>query len=399
MSSTSVDISGLRLTLLEQPGAHTAGAVLRIGAGSADDRAPSFGAAHLAEHLRIAAGPPGPASMPPVRGVTDNTGTTFSAVCLAEDAPALGARLAALLGTSELPADTVEAERQAVLVELRQAAGQPLLALGPAVAAAACPGHGLAATGWADPASVARLDPAQVHAFTDRHYRRENAELVLAGAGLAIDRILAAVDAAARPGAGTSVAATADAATSVAATATATGAPNHQPAVPNHEPAAPDDEPAAPALAAELDGLVVLSLVRGPERTDHCAALLGRQGTAEAAAARLGHPVLGRTAVAGRGVAVELLCWRAGSDTPALAAALARESAELWSAAARPEALARAGLQRRQDAGYRAWTPLGAAAALLDRSRVPSAPRVLPPAGPHSLALWRVERGALRRHA
>ncbi|MEU4118473.1 hypothetical protein AB0F71_28760 [Kitasatospora sp. NPDC028055] len=396
MGMTSVDLGGLRVRLLERPGARTTGAVLLVRAGSADDRPAALGAAHLAEHLRIAAGPPGPASMPPVRGVTDNTTTRFSAVSLPEDAAALAARLAGLLGTSD-PAGTVfEAERQAVLVEHRQAAANPLLALGPAVADAALPGHGLAATRWADADALARLTPADTAAFTDRHYRRAVAGLALTGPSLDPDRILAAIDAAARPSPPAAQGAYEAYAESDAADA-ADG--------PSEDRGRRGGHPLA--LSPELDGLVLLSLTCDAAATDHLTALLGPEGTAPAAALRHGHPVLGRTCLtgrspSGRAVAVHVLCWRAGADADRLADSLAAGAPAYRAAATAPEALARASLRRRQEDAHAARTPLGAAAALLgeapDGPASPAPPARQAPPAPEGLALWRVDRGVLRRH-
>ena len=393
MIVTTQNLDGLRVSLLQMPKANTVGAVLLIGAGAADDQAPAFGAAHLAEHVRIAAGPSGPASMPPVRGTTGNVTTRFSAVGLPEDAPALAAHLAGLLGSAKVPSETFEAERQAAMIEVRHTSSSPLLSLGPAVAAAAAPGHALAATVRADASSLARLTPLQVQNFTDRHYRRSCAELVLSGPELPNDEVLQVVDSAARSvrdcppihpaadgfcGAGR------------------TGAAGH---------ATYGEETVG--LSPELDGLVLLSLIRGPVMTDHAAALIGPGGVVEAAGARLGHQVTGRSAVSGRTLSVEVLCWRAGADAGVLASALTAKSDELWSAAAAPGTLVRAAVRRRQESAYRARTPLGAAAALLDHEHDGDAaaadlvtpPPVVPtPSALKTMGVWRVHRGTLVRH-
>ncbi|ONI83193.1 hypothetical protein ALI144C_16995 [Actinosynnema sp. ALI-1.44] len=346
------NVNGLNVHLLDLPGAHTVGGVLVVRTGSAHDTPHPPGTAHLVEHLKIASIPAGSGGLPPVRGVTDNLVTRFSAVGLSEQAIELGARLAAILDDVAMD-EHLSSERQAVLVEMRQASANPLLRLGPTVAAAARPWRGLAATLQADVDSVNRITARDVAVLAERRYRRDQADLAIVGSRLPVDALLNAVDQSAGP---------------------------VRPQAGFPHPIAADP---VPDLADALDGLVVASLARACQESDHDHAMVGALRTA---AAEIGFPLTGQSTVDGLDVAVDVLCWRAGTNADGLAKVLMSRGDEMLSTTA----IRRASLERRQSAGYQAQTPLGTAAALVTPDESSDRPRA-------ELAIWRVDKGRLHR--
>jgi hypothetical protein len=278
--------------------------------------------------------------------VTGAATTRFSAVSLAEDTIALGERLASLLGTADITPARFEAEREAVLVETRASDDSPLTRLGPRVAEAACPGHGLGSTLVADVAGIARITPEDVARTARLGYRRDRAHLAIAGPDLPVDGLLEAIDRAA--------------AVTVRDCAETAVAKQHGSPLPLRIPG--------------QEGLVAVSWVRFDDGNDLDGALMGKGGHLETAVSALGHAVLGRATVEGIGVRVDILCWRAGDAAADLAQTLVTVRDRLLSDAAAPHALRRAALTRLQNDAYQSATPLGAATRLLEQAGQPPVP-------------------------
>lgn len=381
MLSATYDVDGLRVHVVDMPGARTCAGLLHVHAGCAHDAPAPDGVAHLAEHVTIALAAAGvDTSLSAVRGGTDNTITRFSTLGAAEDLVAAGAVLASLLEPPEVTPARVEAERRAVLVELAQHAANPYLLLGPVIAQASLPGHGLAASTLADAETLARISTADVNAFIRAAYRRPNAELALAGPIPSMDELLSSVRA--------------HAATAPDRQRDGDGRGRVRCAA-----GAERDSRAAARLDASLSGLVVFSLARADRPSGQRDAMTAAGGVLETAVGEHGFPLLGRTTISAGQVAVDVLCWHAGSSAGELTDTLAGRADELWHAAADQGSLAVLARRRRQDAAYAAVTPIGRAAAALSAVRSLPHPRPEPgdqppPFGPH---LWRVEHGQPRR--
>jgi hypothetical protein len=291
---------GVRVRLLEVPGAHTVGACLRVAAGSADDPARPWGTAHLTEHVRIAAALGG--SGLHLSGRTENAETRYTVAGLAEQSEDIVRALASILDHGRFVGEGVfKAEQHAVELEARAMTANPLLLLGPLAAAAAVPAGRLADSVRATSASLARITPEHVKEFTAERYRGPGAELVVAGPRQNRARLVDTVAATLPP------------------------ASSEAPATKPQRSAEPS------ALPSELDGLVVLTVpVTGPDPLRRSVARALAGSFAEPVA-RAGHAVLGRTAVTDEHHEVTVLCWRddlrdraaAGSLRGALADALA----------------------------------------------------------------------------
>jgi hypothetical protein len=172
-------ISGLRVRLVDMPGAHTVGACLQIAAGSGADPARPWGTAHLSEHIRIAAAA---GSGLHITGRTGNAETTFTMAGLAEQSLPIARTLARILDPGVTVDPSVfEAERAAVILESRAETANPMLLLGPAAAEAAVPGQGLSDAARATADTLGRITRAHVDDFTREHYRPGAAVLSLAG--------------------------------------------------------------------------------------------------------------------------------------------------------------------------------------------------------------------------
>ncbi|GAB3702997.1 hypothetical protein GCM10027598_01670 [Amycolatopsis oliviviridis] len=278
-----VQVAGLLVRFVPAPGAHTVGACLRVSAGSAADPPRPWGTAHLTEHLRIAAALDDGSRLH-LTGRTDNAETRFTVAALPEQEDEVVRTLARLLGDGRPLDDSVlAAERQAVLLEMRAAAANPLLLLGPAVAEATVPGGRMADTTRADQASVGGITLDDVEGFTAEHYRPENALLAVAAPPAHRKRLLDTVSAALKP----------------SETPVASG----------------DGEADRPpiTLPSTVDGLSVLTLTVALD--DHVGrsavrALAFAEGPIGTRTARAGHPTAGMTTVTDGKHEVTVLCWR-----------------------------------------------------------------------------------------
>ncbi|GLZ01150.1 hypothetical protein [Actinoplanes sp. NBRC 103695] len=369
MTATEFVVSGLCVRLSDLPGAHTAGACLRVAAGSSADPVHLWGTAHLTEHIRIAAVT---GSGLHITGRTENTETRFTMAGLAEQSESMVGALTRILDPRNTIGSTAfEAERAAVNVESRAAAVNPLLLLGPAAAEAALPGEGLADALRATVDTVGRITPAHVDAFTGERYRPGAAVLTFAGPlpdpGALLEVIAEALPACA-----------------------ATPPP----------PARTDAGVPALRLPAELDGLLVLTVpVAEPAPFSRSVA------RALAAAAQTELAVIGRTTVTSARREVIVLCWRGDRRAEDLRTAV---SGTLAAARRGDEAMAdawRSGVLRSfQEHAFARASPLGRAQSeLLDPPLNPAtAPDGHASALPGEMRrtadrarLWRVAAGKL----
>ncbi|GGQ68029.1 insulinase family protein [Couchioplanes azureus] len=362
---------GLRVDLEVLPWAHSLGATLVVGCGSRDDPPGREGTAHLAEHLQVLADPAGGTGGVPLLAVTDVDRTLFQGVGDPGDAGMLIRRLLDIGEGRCRPAgpDVFEGERHAVLLETRRMDHQPLLRLGPLLAAAAADEAGLDAIGRTTTDSVRRVAAADVAELIARGYSAADARLFLAGPPSVIG----------------------DVETVLGRCAPAVPSPDTaRPAAVARRPA--DD--AEPSRLPGLGALVAVTLLR-PRNTPSLAldALLDDHGPIAGPVIAQGWRPLGRATVEGRTQRVDIVVWRAGGTPATLDRRLARMAAGDW----RAEVVAAANRLRARRAVAREWrlaTPLG---------RTGDAARqvVLPGPGSdvHRLALWTVADGAPQRLA
>ena len=294
-------VHGLPVRMVAMPAAHTVGACLRVGAGSAADPAHPWGTAHLTEHVRIAAAGGEPAGSPlHIIGRTENSETRFTMAGLAEQSTSIAGALARLLHSGRtVDAAAFDAERHAVRLEGRALSTSPLLLLGPASAEAAVPGARMAAAASATAETIGRISAADVEAFTAEHYRPDNAVLTIAGALPPRELLLEAI------------------AETLTSARSYRGSRRPEPA----DGAAPPRPPLR--LPPTLDGLLVLTLPaagRGSLARSVARALAGAGGPFVTGTAAAGHTLIGRTAVSAGEHEVAVLCWR---DEPGLRTALA----------------------------------------------------------------------------
>ncbi|MFC3448135.1 hypothetical protein [Amycolatopsis speibonae] len=355
-------VAGLRVRFVPARGAHTVGACLRVSAGSAADPLRPWGTAHLTEHLRIAAALDDGSRLH-LTGRTENTETRFTLAALPEQGDEVARTLARLLGEGRPIDDAVlQAERRAVLLEMRAAAVNPLLLLGPAVAEAAVPEGRMADTTRADQASVDSITLADVEGFIEEHYRPENAVLAFAAPSALRERVLDTVSAALKP--------------------------------PKAPAVSGDGEADRPpiVLPSEVDGLTVLTLTAA--LGDHVGrsavrALASPEGPIATRTAR----AVGATTVADGKHEVTVMCWRDEQPDAGLRKAFAAirradpDVVESWHYAA---------VREHQELAFARVSPLGLAQAAL----LPSPPSP----GAHTMSgelrraigtarLWRVRAG------
>ncbi|GGK22687.1 hypothetical protein GCM10010124_14020 [Pilimelia terevasa] len=350
---------GLAVRYEVLPWARSFAACLVVDCGSRDDPAGLSGTAHLAEHLHGLAAPAGPGAGIPLLAVTDVDRTCFEAAGDPVRVAPLLRRLLAIAAGRRPPADrrVFEGERQAVLLETRRMDHQPLLRLGPLLAAAAAAEPGLDAVGRTTTESVRRITPADVDALAVTRYVPAAARLFLAGPPSPVPEVVATLG---------------------------TVAP-----LPADPPTAGSRPAAGPPLSAVagLDGILAVTLVR-PRGVDSAVldALLADEGPIVDAAGEPRRRPGGRTTIAGRAQQVDVVCWAPGAATAGLGDRLAETATGDWQALA-GDVARRDGRRRRNQHHLRHATPL---------RRVSEAARraVLgPPDDTRELAWWRIADG------
>ncbi|MEU7903540.1 hypothetical protein [Actinoplanes sp. NPDC049118] len=355
---------GLPVELEVLPWACSFGAALAVGCGSRDDSAGREGAAHLAEHLMVLSDPAAGPGGAPLLAVTGIDRTVYRGVGDPDDVGILVRRLLDIAGGRCAPAgpDVFEGERHAVLLETSRMDHQPLLRLGPLLAAAAATEPGLDAIAATTTESVRRVTPADVAELIARGYSGTNARLFLAGPPSVIRDVEAALE---RP--------------DTAGTTTP------------HRPVAAPDRFSLPGLG----DLVAVTLVR-PRNVPSPAldALLGDRGPIVGLGTADGRRPLGRTTIEGRAQRVDVAVWR--GDAAPFERRFAEVVAGDWQALAEASASPPRGGQT-VDGQWRRATPIGRVSDAADRCVFfPAEPSEL-----RQLALWRVTDGrpeCLARH-
>ncbi len=351
-------VGGLLVRLVELPWARSVGGCLSVGCGSRDDGTAPASTAHLAEHVRVAAGTGSGRKTGPVFAQTEVARTYFRATSAPEDATEMACGLLDILGDASVDERALESERAAVELETARMDANPLLRAGGLFAAAAADELGMDAVARTTRADIHDVTHQQVAALVAWGYRAPNSVLALAGpphALAAVPRALAARPTACPPAAG----------------------PTARPLVVR-----------PPIRLPALDGLVAVTFTR-PRATEDPLhrALLSDRGPLVAAGADVGVGLLGRTTVDNATQAVDVLCWRPGS-------AAKRLSDRLRAACADPARCMDPGLvaqvtrAARQQEAFANFTPM--ARALSAAISEPGTP-VFP--GPGRLAVWHVVDG------
>ncbi|MET9588154.1 insulinase family protein [Streptomyces sp. NPDC006539] len=175
--------SGLRAEVEVLPWAHSFAAVLVVGCGSRDDEPGVEGTAHLAEHLMVLSDPGSGSTGVPIFAVTEIDRTVYRATGDPADASSLIRRLLDIAAGRQgrHVVEVFEGERQAVTIETRRMDHQPMLRLGPMLAAAAASESGLDAIGRTTTTSVGRIAAEDVADVVRRGYTPANSRLFVAG--------------------------------------------------------------------------------------------------------------------------------------------------------------------------------------------------------------------------
>ncbi|WP_035800291.1 peptidase M16 family protein [Kitasatospora mediocidica] len=351
-------VGGLLVRLVALPWARSVGGCLAVDCGSRDDGTAPASTAHLAEHVRVAAGAAGGRRAGPVFAQTDVARTYFRATAAPEDATEMARGLLDILGDASVDERALEAERAAVELETARMDAGPLLRAGGLFAAAAADEPGMDAVARTTRADIHEVTHQQVADLVAWGYRAPNSVLALAGPPHALAAVPRAL---------------ADRLTA--------GPPA----------AAPADRPLVchpPMRLPALDGILAVTLTRPRANEDPLhRALLSDRGPLVAAGADCGVGLLGRTTVDNATQAVDVLCWRP-------AAALERLSDRLRAVCADPvrfsgpELVARVTRAARQQEAFATFTPMARAlSAALATAPDPSA------SSPGRLAVWHVVDG------
>ncbi|WP_438306834.1 insulinase family protein (plasmid) [Streptomyces sp. HUAS TT11] len=364
-SVTLVGASGLRAEVEVLPWARSFAAVLVVGYGSRDDAPGNEGVAHFAEHLMVLSDPGSQDPGVPVFAVTEIDRTVYRA---AGDPANPGPVLRRLLDIAEgrqhrYGPEVFEGERRAVTIETRRMDHQPMLRLGPMLAAAAATESGLDAIGRTSTASVARIGAEDVADAVRRGYTPANARLFVAGPPEILSAVAADLD---RCRAGR---VTGPSATGPLATGPAGAGPGG-------------------LRLPELDGLVAVTLRRPRSAAQsELDALLDPGGPVLALGTATALPPVGRVRIAGRAQQVDVVVWRGAEAAATLGRRLAalehEDRAELLREPLR-RLRTRAAVAREQQS----VTPAGRAD--------DSAARFVFPGGPscaEEVSLWQITEG------
>ncbi|MEV7502778.1 insulinase family protein [Streptomyces sp. NPDC093018] len=342
-------VGNLQVDLETLPWAHSFGAALVVGCGSRDDPEGLAGTAHMAEHLNILTGPPACAPGLPVLAVTEIDRTVFRTTGDPDDSAASIRHLTDIAAgrRGSVAPEVFEGERHAVLLETRRMDHQPLLRLGPLIAAAAADEPGLDSIARTTAESLSGITPADVTRLVRHGYPEARSQLFVAGPPAltgVVEDLLARHEqsraATARP-AGSPVAtaqpagfltatpqpagfpvATPQPAGSPVATAQSAGSPSFVPG--GHQArraTAPGGHQArrvtVPAVRG-LSDLVAVTLLRPRTPSAALDALLDARGPIVGLGTGKGLRPLGRTTIAGRSQQVDVVVWRAGDITALL---------------------------------------------------------------------------------
>ncbi|MEU6464363.1 insulinase family protein [Streptomyces sp. NPDC046976] len=341
-------VGNLQVDLETLPWAHSFGAALVVGCGSRDDPDGLAGTAHMAEHLNILTGPPACAPGLPVLAVTEIDRTVFRTTGDPDDSAASIRHLTDIAAgrRGSVTPDVFEGERHAVLLETSRMDHQPLLRLGPLIAAAAADEPGLDSIARTTAESLSGITPADVTRLVRHGYPGARSQLFVAGPPAltgVVEDLLARHEesrtATARP-AGSPVA-TPQAAGFLAATPQPAGFPVATPQAAGFPVATPQaaGSPVATAQSAGspsfvpggrqarratvpavrgLSDLVAVTLLRPRTPSAALDALLDARGPIVGLGTGKGLRPLGRTTIAGRSQQVDVVVWRAGDITALL---------------------------------------------------------------------------------
>ncbi|MFJ3650022.1 insulinase family protein [Streptomyces murinus] len=396
-------VGNLQVDLETLPWAHSFGAALVVGCGSRDDPHGLEGTAHMAEHLNILTGPPACAPGLPVLAVTEIDRTVFRTTGDPDDSAASLQHLTDIAGgrRGNVTPDVFEGERHAVLLETRRMDHQPLLRLGPLIAAAAADEPGLDSIARTTAESLSGITPADVTRLVRHGYPGARSQLFVAGppslTGV-VEDLLARYEesraATAQPAAA-SVAA-AQPAGSPVATAHLAGSPvvTAQPAgSPSFVPGGHQARRAAAPAVRGLSDLVAVTLLRPRTPSAALGALLDARGPIVGLGLGLGLGAgkglrpLGRTTIAGRTQQVDVVVWRAGDITALLERSLPSVVADWYRLTEEPRARLEnaATLAGRRD---QAGGPSARVRAAAEQYTFPDRPHGTPRA-----ALWKITEG------
>ena len=390
-------VGNLQVDLETLPWAHSFGAALVIGCGSRDDPDGLEGTAHMAEHLNILTGPPACAPGLPVLAVTEIDRTVFRATGDPDDSAASIQHLTDIAGgrRGNVTPDVFEGERHAVLLETRRMDHQPLLRLGPLIAAAAADEPGLDSIARTTAQSISNITPADVTRLVRHSYPGARSQLFVAGppslTGVVEDLLtrheeytVATAQPAAAPVATAQPAAapvaTAQPAGSPVATAQPTGSPSFVPG--GHQAR----RATAPAMRG-LSDLVAVTLLRPRTPSTALGALLDARGPIVGLGTGKGLRPLGRTTIAGRTQQVDVVVWRAGDVTALLERSLPSIVADWYRLTEEPRTRLEnaATLAGRRD---QAGGPSARVRAAAEQYTFPDRPHGTPRA-----ALWKITEG------
>ncbi|MYR00508.1 MULTISPECIES: insulinase family protein [unclassified Streptomyces] len=372
-------VGNLQVDLETLPWAHSYGAALVVGCGSRDDPHGLEGTAHMAEHLNILTGPPACAPGLPVLAVTEIDRTVFRTTGDPDDSAASLQHLTDIAGgrRGNVTPDVFEGERHAVLLETRRMDHQPLLRLGPLIAAAAADEPGLDSIARTTAQSISGITPADVTRLVRHGYPGARSQLFVAGppslTGVVEDLLARHEE---------SRAATAQPATASVVTAQPAGSPSFVPG--GHQAR----RAAAPAVRG-LSDLVAVTLLRPRTPSAALGALLDARGPIVGLGLGTGKGLrpLGRTTIAGRTQQVDVVVWRAGDITALLERSLPSVVADWYRLTEEPRARLEnaATLAGRRD---QAGGPSARVRAAAEQYTFPDRPHGTPRA-----ALWKITEG------
>ncbi|WP_162134848.1 insulinase family protein [Streptomyces sp. TR1341] len=380
-------VGNLQVDLETLPWAHSFGAALVVGCGSRDDPRGLEGTAHMAEHLNILTGQDACAPGLPVLAVTEIDRTVFRTTGDPDDSAASIQHLTDIAGgrRGNVTPDVFEGERHAVLLETRRMDHQPLLRLGPLIAAAAADEPGLDSIARTTARSISGITPADVTRLVRHSYPGARSQLFVAGppslTGVVEDLLTRHEEspvATAQPA--SSTVATAQSAASTVATARPAGSPSFVPG--GHQAR----RATAPAVRG-LSDLVAVTLLRPRTPSTALGALLHARGPIVGLGTREGLRPLGRTTIAGRTQQVDVVVWRAGDITALLERALPSIVADWYLLTEEPRARLEnaATLAGRRD---QAGGPSARVRAAAEQYTFPDRPHGTPRA-----ALWKITEG------
>ncbi|WP_256642441.1 insulinase family protein [Streptomyces murinus] len=370
-------VGNLQVDLETLPWAHSFGAALVVGCGSRDDPHGLEGTAHMAEHLNILTGQDACAPGLPVLAVTEIDRTVFRTTGDPDDSGVSIQHLTDIAGgrRGNVTPDVFEGERHAVLLETRRMDHQPLLRLGPLIAAAAADEPGLDSIARTTARSISAITPADVTRLVRHSYPGARSQLFVAGppslTGVVEDLLARHEE---------SRAATAHLAGFPAATA-------HPPGSPSFVPGGHQARRATAPAVRGLSDLVAVTLLRPRTPSTALGALLHARGPIVGLGTGEGLRPLGRTTIAGRTQQVDVVVWRAGDITALLERALPSIVADWYLLTEEPRARLEnaATLAGRRD---QAGGPSARVRAAAEQYTFPDRPQGTPRA-----ALWKITEG------